>query len=53
MRQVFPSQFRLTPGGDFSGVIASLGEGVAKFRVGDEVVGYSMAGGAYARVHRN
>ena len=48
MRQVFPLQFPFTPGGDLSGVVDSVGEGVTEFRVGDEVIGYSMAGGAYA-----
>lgn len=48
MRQTFPLQFPFTPGGDFSGVVDSVGEGVTKFKAGDEVIGYSMAGGAYA-----
>src|SRR6202012_3895292 len=29
-------------------VVQSVAEGVTEFRVGDEVIGYSMAGGAYA-----
>lgn len=48
MRQVFPLHFPFTPGGDFSGVVDSVGEGVTKFQIGDEVIGYSMEGGAYA-----
>jgi len=48
MRQVFPLQFPFTPGGDFSGVVDSVGEGVSESQVGDEVIGNSMAGGAYA-----
>jgi NADPH:quinone reductase-like Zn-dependent oxidoreductase len=48
MREIFPLQFPFTPGGDFSGVVDSVGQGVTEFRVGDEVIGYSMAGGAYA-----
>jgi NADPH:quinone reductase-like Zn-dependent oxidoreductase len=48
MRQVFPLQFPFTPGGDFSGVVDSVGQGVTDFQVGDEVIGYSMPGGAYA-----
>ncbi|MGB7437403.1 MAG: NADP-dependent oxidoreductase [Candidatus Acidiferrum sp.] len=48
MRQVFPVQFPFTPGGDFSGVVDSVGEGVNNFRAGDEVFGYTPAGGAYA-----
>ncbi len=48
MREVFPVKFPFIPGGDFSGTIESLGDGVETFHVGDEVFGYSMAGGAYA-----
>jgi NADPH:quinone reductase-like Zn-dependent oxidoreductase len=48
MRQIFPLQFPFTPGGDFSGMVDSVGEDVTEFRVGDEVIGYSMEGGAYA-----
>jgi NADPH:quinone reductase-like Zn-dependent oxidoreductase len=48
MRQIFPLQFPFVPGGDFSGVVDSVGEGVEGFRPGNEVFGYSMAGGAYA-----
>ena len=48
MRQVFPLKFPFTPGGDFSGVVDAVGEGVKGFQVGDEVIGYSMEGGAYA-----
>jgi NADPH:quinone reductase-like Zn-dependent oxidoreductase len=48
MRQVLPLQFPFVPGGDFSGVVDSVGEGVQGFQRGDEVFGYAMAGGAYA-----
>lgn len=48
MRQVFHLEFPFIPGGDFSGVIDSVGEAVTNFKAGDEVIGYSMAGGAYA-----
>ena len=50
MRQMFPLDFPWTPGGDISGVIESVGEGVTDFRVGDAVFGYSMIGGAYAEL---
>lgn len=48
MRQVFPLTFPWIPGGDISGTVESVGEGVTDFKAGDEVFGYSMAGGAYA-----
>jgi NADPH:quinone reductase-like Zn-dependent oxidoreductase len=48
MRQMFPLQFPFVPGGDFSGVVDSVGDDVEGFHTGDEVFGYSMAGGAYA-----
>lgn len=48
MRQVFPLELPWIPGGDVSGTVESVGEGVANFKPGDEVFGYSMAGGAYA-----
>ena len=53
MRQVFPLRFPFTTGGDFSGVVDSVGKSVTEFRAGDEVMGYSMEGGAYAGVHRD
>ena len=34
LRQVFPLQFPWTPGGDVSGRVAVVGEGVANFKVG-------------------
>ena len=37
-----------TPGGDVSGTVESIGEGVENFEPGDEVFGYGVAGGAYA-----
>ena len=41
-----PLQFPATLGGDFSGVIAEVGEGVSGFKKGDEVYGYaSILGG--------
>ena len=48
MRQVFPLELPWIPGGDISGTIESIGEGVTSFKLGDEVFGYSMAGNAYA-----
>jgi len=48
LKQFYPLQFPFVPGGDFSGVVHSLGEGVHDFKPGQEVFGYSMSGGAYA-----
>jgi NADPH:quinone reductase-like Zn-dependent oxidoreductase len=48
MKQAFPLQFPFVPGGDISGVVDSVGEGVRGFKPGDEVFGYSTSGGAYA-----
>ena len=48
LRQVFQLQFPWTPGGDLSGHVAAVGEGVTNFKVGDEVFGYTSEGGAYA-----
>lgn len=48
MRQAFPLELPWIPGGDVSGTVVSIGEGVTGFKVGDEVFGYSMTGGAYA-----
>jgi NADPH:quinone reductase-like Zn-dependent oxidoreductase len=39
MRQMAPLKFPATLGGDFSGVIAEVGEGVSGFEKGDEVYG--------------
>lgn len=50
MRQVFPIQFPWTPGGDVTGIIESIGEGVTAFQPGDAVFGYSITGGAYAEL---
>ncbi len=43
-----PLQFPATLGGDFSGVIAEVGEGISKYKKGDEVYGYAsiLSGGS-------
>ena len=38
-KDYMPLEFPAVPGGDYAGVIASLGEGVADFKVGDKVYG--------------
>lgn len=48
LRQIFPLQFPWIPGGDVAGRVAAIGDGVTGFRVGEEVFGYTRAGGAYA-----
>ncbi|VVB51365.1 Uncharacterised protein [uncultured archaeon] len=39
MKQMAPLQFPATLGGDFSGVVAEVGEGVSGFEKGDEIYG--------------
>jgi NADPH:quinone reductase-like Zn-dependent oxidoreductase len=41
MKQMAPLQFPATLGGDFSGVVTEVGEGVSGFNKGDEVYGYA------------
>ena len=48
MSAIFPVEFPFIPGGDFSGTVEAVGEGVTSVVVGDEVFGYAMEGGAYA-----
>jgi len=48
MQQMAPLQFPATLGGDFSGVVAEVGEGVSGFKKGDEVYGHAsiLVGGS-------
>lgn len=50
MQQRLPLPFPVTLGGDFSGVVQGLGEGVSGFRLGDEVYGIAnqLKGGSGA-----
>ncbi|MDQ1719429.1 MAG: hypothetical protein QOE89_3382, partial [Pseudonocardiales bacterium] len=41
LAQMFPSTFPSGQGSDLAGVVTELGEGVDRFAVGDEVIGYT------------
>jgi alcohol dehydrogenase len=45
MKDFIPLNFPATLGGDFSGVVAEVGEGVFGFKIGDEVYGQANAAG--------
>lgn len=53
MKDMTPLQFPFTLGGDFSGVVIKLGEGVSEFKIGDEVYGQALVlnggSGAFAQ----
>jgi len=49
MRQHSPLELPWTPGGDFAGIVQSVGPGGGGFRQGDDVYGNSPGGGAYAQ----
>ena len=48
LKAQFPLIFPFVPGGDFSGTVAEVGEGVTVLAVGADAFGNSVAGGAYA-----
>jgi NADPH:quinone reductase-like Zn-dependent oxidoreductase len=48
-KQSMPITFPFTPGGDFAGVVESVGAGVTELERGDAVFGNSPGGGAYAQ----
>ena len=54
MKDMMPLQFPVTIGGDFSGVVTQLGEGVSEFKIGDEVYGQALiingGSGAFAEL---
>jgi len=41
LQKVFPSTFPSGQGTDFAGIVEQAGEGVSKFKPGDEVIGFS------------
>lgn len=48
-RQFMPLQLPWIPGGDFSGIVETVGPGVAGVKPGDAVYGNNPGGGAYAQ----
>ena len=46
----FQPPLPFTPGSDVSGVVTAVGEGVTHLHVGDHLVGFTGAGGAFAEV---
>jgi NADPH:quinone reductase-like Zn-dependent oxidoreductase len=48
MQAIFPTTLPAIPGGEIAGIVDALGEGVDRFTVGDEVLGWSDTG-AYAQ----
>ncbi len=55
MKQMMPLQFPTTLGGDFSGVVDEVGEGVSGFKKGDDVYGYAfivMGGSGFIAVNK-
>jgi len=45
MQKMVPLQFPATLGGDFSGIVTEVGEGVSDFKTGDEVYGQAIVVG--------
>ncbi|KAA0925621.1 NADP-dependent oxidoreductase [Streptomyces apricus] len=48
MEAIFPTTLPAVPGGEIAGIVDALGEGVTRFAVGDEVLGWSETG-SYAQ----
>ncbi|RMI32381.1 NADP-dependent oxidoreductase [Nocardia stercoris] len=48
MAEIFPSTFPSGQGSDLAGVVAEIGPGASRFRVGDEVLGFSEKRSAQA-----
>lgn len=42
MKDIVPLQFPITLGGDFSGIVVEVGEGVSNFKKGDKVYGQAI-----------
>src|SRR3989338_9482226 len=54
LEQMAPLQFPATLGGDFAGVVKTLGQGITDFKIGDEVYGQAIVlsggSGSFAQV---
>ena len=54
LQQMAPLQFPATLGGDFAGVVKTLGQGITDFKIGDEVYGQAIVlsggSGSFAQV---
>ncbi len=48
LHDIFPATFPSGQGGDLAGVVEELGDGVAGFSVGDEVIGFTNQRGSHA-----
>jgi alcohol dehydrogenase len=48
LKEMMPLQFPVIPGGDFSGIVKKIGDGVSAFKPGDQVYGFAfvLAGGS-------
>jgi alcohol dehydrogenase len=42
MKEIIPLQLPITIGGDFSGIVTEIGQGVSEFKVGDQVYGQAL-----------
>lgn len=42
MKEMIPLKFPVTIGGDFSGIVSEIGNGVSEFKTGDEVYGQAL-----------
>lgn len=50
MAEIFPSTFPSGQGSDLAGIVVEVGDGVERFRIGDEVIGFSEKRSAQAEL---